>query len=172
MLQTFSPRGFIASCLRNQCNLRHLGSPQTPSTAPKTDRARSTAGQRPGLCCRTSPPRSATWSPRSTVRWRRCWSPGEMIITTDLPTNYSQVTSRGFHQNFHPELSFSYRGRQKKSVSSVCSACTVSLSVNIQDLFFRLIQQPNCIKVPKEVCVNERVNPKKVAQQSELSVLI
>lgn len=26
----------------------------------------------------------------------------------------------------------------------------------------RLVQQPNCIKVPKEVCVNERVNPKKV----------
>lgn len=28
----------------------------------------------------------------------------------------------------------------------------------------RLIQQPNCIKVPKEVCVNERVNPKKVSR--------
>ena len=27
---------------------------------------------------------------------------------------------------------------------------------------FRLVQQPNCIKVPKEVCVNERTNPKKV----------
>ena len=24
------------------------------------------------------------------------------------------------------------------------------------------MQQPNCIKVPKEVCVNERTNPKKV----------
>ena len=29
-------------------------------------------------------------------------------------------------------------------------------------VYFRLVQQPNCIKVPKEVCVNERVNPKKV----------
>lgn len=28
----------------------------------------------------------------------------------------------------------------------------------------RLVQQPNCIKVPKEVCVNERVNPKKVSR--------
>jgi len=26
----------------------------------------------------------------------------------------------------------------------------------------RLVQQPNCIKVPKEVCVNERTNPRKV----------
>ena len=26
----------------------------------------------------------------------------------------------------------------------------------------RLILQPNCIKIPKEVCVNARVNPKKV----------
>jgi len=26
----------------------------------------------------------------------------------------------------------------------------------------RLIQQPNCIKVPKEICVNEKSNPKKV----------
>merc|ERR1719225_1451187 len=28
----------------------------------------------------------------------------------------------------------------------------------------RLVQQPNCIKVPKEVCVNERTNPKKVTR--------
>ena len=26
----------------------------------------------------------------------------------------------------------------------------------------RLIQQPNCIKVPKEICINVKANPKKV----------
>ena len=29
----------------------------------------------------------------------------------------------------------------------------------------RLVQQPNCIKVPKEICVNEKANPKKVGCQ-------
>ena len=27
---------------------------------------------------------------------------------------------------------------------------------------FRLIQKPNCIKVPKEICINVKTNPKKV----------
>ena len=27
----------------------------------------------------------------------------------------------------------------------------------------RLVERPKCIKVPREVCVNQRVNPKKVS---------
>ncbi len=29
---------------------------------------------------------------------------------------------------------------------------------------YRLIQQPLCVKVPKEVCVNAQVNPQKVSR--------
>jgi hypothetical protein len=31
----------------------------------------------------------------------------------------------------------------------------------------RLIQQPLCVKVPKEVCVNAQVNPKKVGSNKK-----
>ena len=30
--------------------------------------------------------------------------------------------------------------------------------------FYRLIQKPNCVKVPKEVCVNAKSNPRKVGK--------
>ena len=39
---------------------------------------------------------------------------------------------------------------------------TLALQIFSFSSHFRLVQQPNCIKVPKEVCVNERTNPKKV----------
>ena len=33
---------------------------------------------------------------------------------------------------------------------------------DFQPTSFRLIQKPNCIKVPKEICVNVKANPRKV----------
>ena len=30
------------------------------------------------------------------------------------------------------------------------------------DFFFRLVPKPNCVKVPKEICVNTKNNPRRV----------
>ena len=35
----------------------------------------------------------------------------------------------------------------------------------------RLIQQPNCIKVPKEICINVKANPKKVNLQKRNQII-
>ena len=36
------------------------------------------------------------------------------------------------------------------------------LRADLFHFFFRLVPKPNCVKVPKEICVNTKSNPRRV----------